>query len=193
MLRCASSQSGEKRLVDLALVGAFVREEQILGKLLSDGRAALHDAARPGVGHERAEGAQKVDAEMLVETPILGRQHSLDEMIGHFIERHRIVVLDAAAADLVAVAVEKGDSEIGLLQPIVVGSLPEGGYRQRQHEYEPAGAQRRRLRQRFDENPAAPAGDMGAVHERGEPLVEFARPFAALEYSGIDARIEIKQ
>ena len=32
-----------------------------------------------------------------------------------------------------------------------------------------------------------------AVHDRGEPLVQLARPFAALENGGIDARVEIEQ
>ena len=56
-----------------------------------------------------------------------------------------------------------------------------------------AGAERRALRQRLDERPAPPAGDVEAVHEGGEALVEFARPRAGLEHGGIDARVEIEQ
>ncbi len=102
-------------------------------------------------------------------------------------------MLDAAAADLVAVAVEKGDREVGLFQPVVVGGLAEGGHGERQHEQQAAGAQRRHFRQRLDEEPAPPAGDMGAVHEGGEALVDFAGPFAALEHGEIDPGVEIEQ
>ena len=52
--------------------------------------AALHHAAGLRVGHQRAERALQVDAEMLVKAPVLGRQHRLDQMIGIFVERHRI-------------------------------------------------------------------------------------------------------
>ena len=184
---------GEERFVDLALERALVAQEQVLGELLGDGRAALHHAAGPGVGHERAEGAVEVDAVMFVETPVLGRQHRLDEVVGHVLERHRIVVLDAAVADLVAVAVEEGDGELGFLQPVLVRGLAEGGDRERQHEQERAGAPSGRFRKRLDDEPAPPAGDMAMIHDRGEPLVQLARPFAALENGGIDARVEIEQ
>ena len=109
---------------------------------------------------------KEVDAEMLVEAAVLGREHRLDQMVGHFLERHRIVVLDAAAADLVAVAVEERDGEFGFLQPVFVRGLAERGDGKRQHEQEAAGAKRRRFRQRLDDEPAPPAGDMETVHDR---------------------------
>ena len=183
----------EERLVDLALDGALVAQKQILGKLLGDGRAALHHATGLRVGHQRAERAVKVDAEMLVEAAVLGRQRRLDQMIGHFVERHRIVVLDAAVADLVAVAVEKRHREIGFLQPVFVRGLAHRRDGERQHEEQAAGAERRHFRQRLDQEPAPPAGDMPAVHERGEALVDFPHPLAAEEYGEVDARIDIEQ
>ena len=79
---------------------------------------------------------------MLVEAPVLGREHRLDQMVGKLVERDGVVVLDAALADLVAVAVEEGDREIGFLQPVVVGGLAEGGHRERQHQHEADGAER---------------------------------------------------
>ena len=134
-----------------------------------------------------------VDAVMVVEAAVFGRQRGLDEIVGHFVERHQFGVLDAAAADDVAVAVEKGDGELGLFQPVVVGGLAEGGEGERQHEHQAAGAQRRHFRQRFDEEPASPAGDMGVVHEGREALVDFAGPFAALEHGKIDPGVDIEQ
>src|SRR3984885_11188090 len=101
----AFQPQGEERFVDLAFDGSLVRKEQVLGKLLRNRRAALYHAAGPGIGRERPRGAVKVDAVMLVETPILGGQRRLNEMVGHLFERNRIIVLDAAVADLIAVTV----------------------------------------------------------------------------------------
>ena len=81
---------GEERLLDLALDGALVAQEQVLGELLGDRGAALDDAAGARIGHDGAERAGDVDAEMLVEAPVLGGEHGLDQMVGQFVERHRI-------------------------------------------------------------------------------------------------------
>ena len=125
---------------------------------------------------QRARGAGEVDAEMLVEAPVLGREHRLDQVVGKLVERDRIVVPDAAGADLVAVAVEEGDRELGLLQPVVVGGLAE-----RRAPPAPASAPGRRRRAwrpptAVSTSPAPPAGDVEAVHEGGEPLVDLAQP-----------------
>ena len=183
----------EERLLDLALDGALVGEEQVLRQLLGDRGAALAHAAGLGVGDERAHGAGNVDAEMLVEAPVFGRERRLDQRIGELRQRDRIVVLDAAAADLVAVAVEERHRELGLLQPVVVGGLAERGQRQRQQHDEAAGAHGGGLRQRLDEHPAPPAADVEAVHEHGEPLPELARPAPGLEQEVVEARVEIEQ
>ena len=105
----------QERLVDLALERPLVGEEQVLGELLRNRRAALHHAAGPRIGGKRAKQAGNIDAEMLVEAPVLGRQHRLDQVVGKLLERDRIVVPDAARADLVAVAVEEGDRELRFL------------------------------------------------------------------------------
>ena len=131
----------QERLLDLALDRALVGQKQVLGELLGDGGAALHDAAGARIGDQRARGAGDIDAEMLVEAPVLGREHRLDQVVGKLVERDRIVVPDAARADLVAVAVEEGDRELGLLQPVVVRGFAERRDRQRQHQH-----QRRRCR-----------------------------------------------
>ena len=113
---------------------------------------------------------------MLVEAPVLGREHRLDQVVGELLERDGVVVPDAARADLVAVAVEEGDGELGLLQPVVVGGFAEGRDRERQHQTQPADAERRAFRERLDQHPAPPAGDVEAVHEGGEALVVLAQP-----------------
>ena len=183
----------EERLLDLALDGALVGEEQVLGELLGDRGAALADAAGLGVGDERARGAGQVDAEMLVEAAVFGGERRLDQRVGEIRQRNGIVVLDAAAADFVAVAVEERHRELGLLQPVVVGGFAEGGQRQRQHQDEAAGAHGGRLRHRLDENPAPPAADVEAVHEHGEPLPDLARPAPGLEDEIVEAGVGIQQ
>ncbi len=137
---------GEEGFLHLALDGALVVEEQVLRELLGERGAALHHAAGLGVGQHGAEGAGDVDAEMLVEAPVFGREHRLDQVIGELLERNGVVVLDAARAHLVAVAVEDGHRELRLLQPVVVGGFLEGGERQRQHQDEAGGAERRAFR-----------------------------------------------
>jgi len=89
----------------LALNGALVVQEQILRQLLGDRRAALPDAAGLRVGHQRARGAGDVDAEMVVEAAVFGGERRLDQIVRKIFQRNRVVVLDAAAADRIAVAV----------------------------------------------------------------------------------------
>ena len=113
--------------LDLAVERALIGEEQVLGELLGDRRAALHDAGGARIDGERAQRADHVDAEMAEEAPVLGREHRLDEMIGQLLEGNRIVVLDAAPADLDAIAVEESDREILAFQPVLVAGLAKGG------------------------------------------------------------------
>ncbi len=67
---------------------------------------------------------------MLVETTILGRQHRLDQVVRHLVERHGLVPLDAPLADLVAVAVEESDRIFAHRSPVAARRLP---CRQGQH------------------------------------------------------------
>jgi hypothetical protein len=60
------------RFFHLALERALIAQEQVLGELLRDGGAALHDAAGFGVGNKGARGAGEIDPEMLVEAPVFG-------------------------------------------------------------------------------------------------------------------------
>ena len=76
---------------------------------------------------------------MVEEAAVLGREHRLDQSVRQLVDRHRIVLEDAALADLVAVAVEEGDGEIACGAPVALGLL-EGRQRQRQHQHGAGGA-----------------------------------------------------
>ena len=180
---------GQERLLDLAVERALVRQKQVLGELLRQRRAALHDAAGLRIGDDRAQGAADVDAEMLVEAPVLGRQHSLDQVVRKLVEGNRIVVPYAARADLVAVAVQKCDGQLGLLQPVVVGGHLEGRRRQSQQQHAAGGAQRGALRGQFDQA-APPAGGVEAVHEGGKALIALAQADAGAEHAEIDPGVD---
>ncbi len=183
----------EERLLDLALDGALVAQEQVLRQLLGDRRTALAHAAGLRVGDQRARGAGDVDAEMVVEAAVLGGERRLDQIVRKILQRNRVVVLDAAAADRIAVAVEEGHREIGFLQPVVVGGFAKRRDRQRQHQDQAAEPDGGGFRQRLDEDPALPAADIEAVHEGRVALVELAQALAGREQRRVDARIEIQQ
>ncbi len=123
----------QEGFLDLALDRALVRQEQVLGELLRERRAALHDGVGAEVLDKRADGAEHVDAEMLEEATVLGGEHRLDQMVGHLLERHGVALLDAALADLVAVAVEEGDGEVALRAPVAARRL-EGRKGERQQQ-----------------------------------------------------------
>ncbi len=169
----------EKRLVDLALDGALVAQEQVLGQLLGDRRAALPHAAGLRIGQQRAKSAGDIDAEMVVEAAVFGGERRLDQIVRKILQRYGIIVLDAAAADRIAVAVEERHRQIGFLQPVLVGGFAERRHRQRQHQDQAAESDGGGFRQRLDEDPAFPAADIEAVHEGGKPLIEFARALTA--------------
>ncbi|MFK4497445.1 hypothetical protein ABIF86_001736 [Bradyrhizobium japonicum] len=183
----------EEGFVDLALDGALVAQEQVLGELLGDRGAALADAAGLGVGDESARGAGDVDAEMLVEAAVFGGERRLDQHVRKVFQRDRVVVFDAAAADRVAVAVEERHRQVGLLQPVLVRGLAEGGDGEGEHHDQAPEAQCRGLRQRLDEHPAFPAADIEAVHEGRVALVELADALGGGEQRGIDARVEVQK
>ena len=55
-------------------------EEQVLGELLGDGRAALDHAAGGCVAERGAHQPERIDAEMRVEAAVLGRDHGLHQI-----------------------------------------------------------------------------------------------------------------
>ncbi len=55
---------GEHHFLYLTLQCAVGREEQVLGELLCERRAALYSAARGHIGHNRTRETNRVNAEM---------------------------------------------------------------------------------------------------------------------------------
>src|SRR4029079_14490328 len=64
---------GDDHLADLALVADVIADQQVLGDLLRDGRAALGPAGIGEVGDEGADHAALVDAAVLVEALVFRR------------------------------------------------------------------------------------------------------------------------
>ena len=87
---------GEHRLLDLALEGLVLRQEDQPGELLGDGRAALAGAAGLGVAPHGAGQAPDVHAPVVVEAPVLDRHQGLGQG-GRHLRRAELVALEHAA------------------------------------------------------------------------------------------------
>ena len=100
---------GERRFLKFSLIGAAGREEQILGQLLRQGRAALHHAARRHVAHGGARQAEGIDAEMAAEAAILDGDEGVHDIVGQVGNRHGLALGQTAPRDQAAMIVEQGD------------------------------------------------------------------------------------
>jgi hypothetical protein len=101
----------------LELAAEIARASDFLGKqiarqLLGDGRSALRIAAC-GMKHGRQR-ASKVDAAMLVKTPVLGRDQRIDHRRGNLIERQPFTLLAAEFCKLGAI---RREDHAGCRQP----------------------------------------------------------------------------
>ena len=160
--------------------------------MLGDRRSALDDAGRLGVDGERADRADDVDAEVAEEATVLRRQHRLDEIVRQLLERDRVVVFDAALADLDAVAILKGHGEVAALQPVVVRGFLEGRHGQRQHDEEAGEPERQTFAGELDED-AQRAGKMQPVGRGVEAPQDAEYRLAGVEHRQIDERVESEQ
>ena len=93
----------------LARDRALLGQEQILGELLGDGRAALRGAAAQHVGDQRAHDSERVDAVMRVEAAILDGDEGLRHVVGQLAQRHRGAAHVAARGERRAVGAEDQD------------------------------------------------------------------------------------
>ena len=84
-------------------------EKEILGELLRQRRAALHPAASREVTEHGAADADRVDAEMLVEAPVLDRHEGLGQIGRQLAQMHRRAAGVAAIGQERAVVGENGD------------------------------------------------------------------------------------
>jgi hypothetical protein len=80
---------GEQRLVDLARQGLLAGQEEIARHLHGDGAGALALAATGEVGVGGAQHAERVDAGMLVEALVLGREDGLLHRRRHVLDAHQ--------------------------------------------------------------------------------------------------------
>ena len=155
---------GQISFHDLAFDGALGRQKQLLGQLLGQRRAAMQRGIAGGIGHQRAQRTDDVDAEMLVEPSVFRRQRRLDQVVGHFVQRHAVIRADAAPADFLAIAIEEHHRVIlGLVEGAAVDDV-EGRQRQRRHQHRADGTEGEGIGQNFDEE-AFYAGDMKPAHE----------------------------
>src|SRR5262249_43360422 len=77
---------GEDELLRLPLDIALVAENAVLDQLLRDGRPALADLSRGQVLDEGARDAADVDARVLPERLVLGRDHRVDQDLWDLVE-----------------------------------------------------------------------------------------------------------
>ncbi len=128
---------------------------------------------------------------MLEKAPVLGGQHRLDEMIGQLVDRRRILVDDAAMADLVAVAVEEGDGEIVPRLPVAGGFLKRW-QRQRQQQHAARGTGVHALAGDLEHRLPDPAGAEPA-EEDGDLLPDLADPETGVPDGGIDPGVDAQK
>ena len=83
---------GEDRLLELALDVLIPRQQEVLGHLLGDGRSADHVRSaglqRAQIGDDGAEDALNVEAAVLIEVLVLGRDEGVDDALGNGGDRH---------------------------------------------------------------------------------------------------------
>jgi hypothetical protein len=80
----------QQSFLDLARPRQLVRQQEVLGDLLSDGGGALRPAAAAvvlDIGEERARDPREVDPAVLVEVLVLGRDEGVDDELGHRLDR----------------------------------------------------------------------------------------------------------
>src|SRR4029453_958977 len=75
-------------------------------ELLGDGAAALDNAPGAEVPDRSGEDAHRIDAEVLIEAPVLDRNDGVHHVRRDAIERHRDALLDEVAESRLAMAIE---------------------------------------------------------------------------------------
>jgi len=143
----------QERLLDLAVERPLRRQEQVLGELLGDGGTALQARIALRIRNHGAQRAPDVDAEMIVEAPVLRGERRLDEIVRQLVERIGIVSPYAALADLVAVFVEERDGEVFRLVELAGIDDPEGRQGKPRHEHRADRRKAHQVRQQLDEKP----------------------------------------
>ncbi len=177
-------QEREEQFLQLALERPLGGQEQVLGELLGQRRAALHHLVRACVFDQRARRAEDVDAEVLEEAPVFSSERRFDQGVRDFLERHRIVVQETARADLDPVPVEELHRELALREAALV-ELVERWQCQHEHDRKAAHADGHALRQHLVEDAAsARQAETRDEARKGIPAVFEGFP------GGIEARVD---
>ncbi len=146
---------GERRLLDLPLDRLVRLQEQGLGQLLGQGRAALHHGSRPGVGDQRPHQSVAVDRSVLVETAVLGGEERLGDIGRKLVQPDTAGIARSPAGDPGAGAVQEGDSGRPVQRPEAVGG-GHGGKIAQIGKLDPGRRQHRQQHQRHPRHDAQP-------------------------------------
>ncbi len=84
---------------------------KVLGQLLGDGRAPLHDRPGPEVGNNRAANAKKIKAKMVIKPLVLCRKNSLNQIWRHLVKRDNGGVAPPPVGDFVTLPVKHGNGK----------------------------------------------------------------------------------
>ena len=128
---------------------------------------------------------------MIEEAAVFRCQNRLDQRIRQLVDRHGILVNDAAMADLVAVAIQERDGEIALRPPVSLGVF-KGGKGERQHQHGTGRAPGHAFAEHL-ENCPFPTAYAKAAEEDGDILPPDAEPETGIPDGGIDPRIDAQQ
>ena len=101
----------QQHLLHLAFDRAVWLQEQVLRQLLGQRRAALAEMATHDIRHHRPRQADRIDAEMRVEAPVLDGHDGLRDIGRHFLEAECLATTHAAIGD--QVAVDRNDLDVG--------------------------------------------------------------------------------
>ena len=131
--------SREDDLAHLALVGSLGREQQALHHLLGDRAGALGDAPFAQVGEGGAEDRDQVDAGMLEEMTVLGRDEGDLDVARDLVDRDEPTLLCVEFADQLPVPVVDfaDDRRAVVIEVVEIGKVSNQEYVDRQPHRQP--------------------------------------------------------
>ena len=121
---------GEQRLLELAVQILLVGQQEILGHLLGDGGGAFGPPLAPilEILVDRTRDAGEIQAAMLVEAPVLGRQESLNDHLRDDVDGHKNAPLTRVLRhQRTVIGMDaRHDGRFVLCQPLVVRQILRG-------------------------------------------------------------------
>ena len=98
---------GQQKFLNFAFQGPLMGQKDVLGQLLADGAAALHDAPGEQIGHHGAAQSDGIDAEMAVKAAVFRGDDRVGQMFRQLTGLHRLAIDIAKAGDLPAFVVQQ--------------------------------------------------------------------------------------